>query len=344
MNIETSQPAVMKGDILSRPECVLEAARTTIPKHIVKEILIFVLVFIINSVVSGIILVIPVLYALFSSDKFSELISAAMSGADSDKMTEIAAGLESVMGGWVLILTLFVTAVGIAAAVFYCVRIEKRRVFTMGFSGRGIFGEYATGLAAGASAFSLAVLICRLTGTLNITGLSATLSPVTLLLYFLGFAVQGMSEEALCRGYLMVSVSRRYTLPVAILASSLTFSMLHLLNSGLSWLAFVNLGLFGIFAAVYFIRRGSIWGIAAFHSVWNFAQGNFFGIRVSGASVGTSVLTSELSETGSLINGGEFGLEGGIAVTLVMLAGIAILYFMKPKKESGAPGPVPEKI
>jgi hypothetical protein len=93
--------------------------------------------------------------------------------------------------------------------------------------------------------------------------------------------------------------------------------------------------LYGIFAALYFIRRGSIWGVAAFHSIWNFVQGNFFGIQVSGLKVGSSVLTSELTETGRLVNGGGFGLEGGLAVTLVLAIGIAVLYFMKPKKEDG---------
>ncbi|HHT54332.1 MAG TPA: CPBP family intramembrane metalloprotease [Clostridiales bacterium] len=133
----------------------------------------------------------------------------------------------------------------------------------------------------------------------------------------------------------MVLVSRRYSLPTAILASSVMFALAHSLNKGLSLLAFFNLVLYGIFAALYFIRRGSIWGVAAFHSTWNFVQGNFFGIQVSGLKVGSSVLTSELTETGRLVNGGGFGLEGGLAVTLVLAIGIAVLYFMKPKKEDG---------
>lgn len=55
----------------------------------------------------------------------------------------------------------------------------------------------------------------------------------------------------------------------AVIANSVIFAALHLLNPGVAPLAIVNLILFGIFASCYFIRRGNIWGIGALHSVWN---------------------------------------------------------------------------
>ena len=87
-----------------------------------------------------------------------------------------------------------------------------------------------------------------------------------------------------------------------------------------------------MFAALYFIRRGSIWGIAALHTAWNFVQGNIFGCYVSGINFYQSVFTTEIDNALSPINGGWFGPEGGLAVTAVLLIGIVTLSFMKNKE------------
>jgi membrane protease YdiL (CAAX protease family) len=129
----------------------------------------------------------------------------------------------------------------------------------------------------------------------------------------------------------MVSISRRYPVVVAIMINSIVFAMLHLLNSGISFLAFINLILYGILASLYFIKRGNIWGVAAFHSIWNFVQGNFYGIKVSGMDTGTSVFASSTEAGKAIINGGAFGLEGGLGVTIVLVIGIVMIYLMKEK-------------
>lgn len=60
--------------------------------------------------------------------------------------------------------------------------------------------------------------------------------------------------------------------------------------------------------------------------MWNFAQGNIFGISVSGMDMMGSVFSFAPTNEGELINGGTFGLEGGLAVTIVLiLATIAVL-------------------
>ena len=118
---------------------------------------------------------------------------------------------------------------------------------------------------------------------------------------------------------------------MAIIVSSVAFGALHLGNAGIAPLAFVNLVLFGIFAGVYFVKRGNIWGIAAIHSMWNFAQGNIFGILVSGNDFGTTIFTSDINENMAIINGGDFGLEGGILTTIVLLAGT--VFMMKTKQQ-----------
>ena len=179
---------------------------------------------------------------------------------------------------------------------------------------------------------SVAVLLCVVTGSLKIQGLSATFSIGVFVMFLLGYMIQGMAEEVLCRGYFLVSVSRRYPLAVGIAANAVFFAALHLLNDGISVLAFINLVLFGIFASVYFVKRGNIWGVGALHSIWNLVQGNVYGIRVSGMQSNCTILSSEMVAGRELINGGDFGLEGGLAVTIVLVAGTLIMLATKQQR------------
>lgn len=212
-----------------------------------------------------------------------------------------------------------------AVTLAFCRFIQKRRLAAIGFTKERAGKDYLIGIGIGFLLFSAAVLLCVLTGALKLEGLSGTFHIGIFVLFTIGFMLQGMSEEVICRGYLMVSIGRRYSMWVAVLSNALVFAALHLFNNGISVLAFINLALYGIFASLYFIERGSIWGVAAFHSVWNLVQGNFWGLRVSGIVTECSVFRSTLADNRALINGGAFGPEGGLAVTLVLAVGIVFL-------------------
>jgi hypothetical protein len=112
---------------------------------------------------------------------------------------------------------------------------------------------------------------------------------------------------------------------LAVLVSALLFASLHIFNLNINLVAFINLALFGVFAALYATREGSLWGIFALHSAWNWAQSNLFGMEVSGLPVRLGALIN-LKETGpDWLTGGAFGPEGGVVVTLVLLVGIVLL-------------------
>ena len=233
---------------------------------------------------------------------------------------------------------LFATAGMIGVTVLVIRFVQKRKLSTAGLS-RPFWKEYGLGLLAGFAAFALAVLIAVVTGSLRITGLSGSFAAVPFLVLFLGFLVQGFSEELLCRGCFMLSVARKNSVAAGILCNALVFAALHLLNSGIGPLPIVNLFLFGVLASLYYLWRGNLWGIAAFHSMWNFTQGNIFGILVSGGDYGVSLLTSEL--TGSaLINGGDFGMEGGLAVTAAMVIGIVLVEWRNIDRIARTPMPL----
>ena len=142
-------------------------------------------------------------------------------------------------------------------------------------------------------------------------------------LIFVGWMVQGGAEETITRGFLLPILGIRYGPLLGIAVSSLIFAMLHLLNPGISLLALVNLILFSLFAALFALFEGGLWGIAALHGMWNWVQGNLFGMRVSGLE-SSGISFFNFRNTGpDWLTGGDFGPEGGIAVTFIYLAAIS---------------------
>lgn len=311
---------------LEKPQSVLDAAKAQKGMHIALEMLVFVAVFLVATIAESIIMVPGLLIMMFTD---SDYLNAIMEG---DVAAAIEAGNALSSSDLSTVMMLFATIAMTGIVLLFCKLLQKRRMNTLGFRKKGMVKEYLCGLAGGFVLFSAAVAICVVTGSLKIEGLSSTFTLGMFLLFTLGYMLQGMAEEVLCRGYLLVSIGRRYSMMVAIWVNAVFFAMLHLLNDGISVLAFVNLVLFGVFASVYYIKRDNIWGVGALHSIWNLVQGNFYGIRVSGIQTGCSVLSSEMVEGKEFINGGAFGLEGGIAVTIVLLVGTVVLLYMKPQK------------
>lgn len=310
-------------DLFKAPAAVRQARESQKGMFLLWEILVFVAVFLVSSIIQAIFLM-PVEF--FIQFTHPEIFAAAISGDMSNYMEMVK---EITSSDLYVVASLFSTTGIILVTLLFCKLIQKRRMTSLGFVKKDMIKEYLSGFLMGFLFFTAAVLICVVTGAVKFNGFSRSFSIGMFLLFLLGYLVQGMSEEVLCRGYFMVSVSRRYPLVAGILANSLSFAALHLFNSGISVLAFVNLALFGVFASVYFLKRGNIWGIAAFHSVWNLVQGNVYGILVSGMRTQCSVFSTTMAEGKGLMNGGAFGLEGGLGVTIVLIAGICFMYTRK---------------
>lgn len=306
---------------------------------ILKVSLIFVLVFFIGNMLSSVIQSVPLtIYsfsAIFSSEEYHTLIGQLESGSISlEEYTELATSLiTSIMTSlpfWVTLITLFSTALVIVTSIVYCVKFEKRPITSMGVRKKDIAKEYLIGMGIGAGMFALSYLFAYLCGAVTIS-VNSYISPF-IILFFLGFVIQGASEEFLVRGYYMISLARDTTIPVAIGLSSIFFGLLHIANAGFTFIAFINIVLMGIFLGIYVFKRGDIWGACAIHSTWNFVQGNIFGARVSGIIIDKSVFVTTYNEDLSFISGGSFGLEGSLCVTLILLVSILLVLLVGTKK------------
>lgn len=310
---------------LEKPQTVVKAQEAQKGLNWFLEILVFLAVFVVSSI-GQILVMMPGELILLAQN--ADYRKAAAAG-DIEAATAAAAQIGS--SDLYAVFSLFATLGMTAVVILFCRLIQKRKPDTLGFVKAGMGKEYLVGIVVGFVMFSSAVLICVVTGAIKIEGISETFSIGMFILFLLGFMLQGMAEEVLCRGYVMVSIARRYSMWTAVISNAVIFAALHLLNSGISVLAFINLVLFGVFASLYFVKRGNIWGIAAVHSVWNLVQGNFWGLRVSGMVTECSVLRSTMIEGRDILNGGAFGPEGGLGVSVVLLVGICVL--LRKKKD-----------
>ena len=302
------------------------------------EMVIFILLYVISIFVEAMAMVPGLLvYIVSRPDAASWFGQAGSSGAaeslwsGSIDMDKYSALLQA-QPEWLMIYTLFAEILLIALYAGYCRLIEKRSFATMGFTKDHMFSQYVKGLLWAVVLFGGAYLLCVGTGAVHFEGVSAGMIPGYIVLYFVGYMIQGMAEEVICRGYLLVSLSRNHSVCYSVIISSGVFMAMHMSNDHVTLLSFINIFLCGLLFGLIFVERGNIWMVAALHAGWNFLQNNLFGMPVSGMAQGNSVFTTTFVDGRSLINGGAFGIEGGIAVTVVLALGIYITYRCMDRK------------
>lgn len=208
---------------------------------------------------------------------------------------------------------------------------ERRSLRTVGLEAPGWIAKYLRGAFWGLVLISAAILLPAVAGFYRLEGANLALGAAlaSTLLLLVGWIVQGAAEELLFRGFLLQIIGVRFGLLFGILISSILFAILHIFNQNINALAILNLILFGVFAALYALGDGSLWGVFAVHSAWNWAQGNVFGMDVSGLPIRLQAVI-QLKEAGpDWLTGGAFGPEGGVGVTLVLVAGIIVVLLFR---------------
>lgn len=320
----------MNSEFLPRPDFMIEAGQQKKAKRTVfLELLIFLAVYMVACFLQSMVLTWPSMAWVMTGERYDTIMEMAISGSmDFEKLYSVLLDMPE----WFTALSLFSAGLLIPVGILYCSKLEKRSVRSMGFVKEHAVTEYLLGGAVGLAMFAAAFGICAAFGGVEITGM--VLRPASipmLLLMLLAFLVQGAGEEVLLRGYFTVSLSKERSLPLCIGVSSVVFSLMHMANSGFNLLAFLNILLVGVFFALYMIKRGNLWGACAAHGMWNFVQGNFFGLPVSGINAGTSVFQSTFHAGNDLLTGGEFGLEASLPVTMVLVAAIGLICATKSR-------------
>ena len=158
------------------------------------------------------------------------------------------------------------------------------------------------------------------------------LSSSDFMLDFLLFVAIALGEELLFRGYILNNLMLSMPRMVALLISSLFFSLMHIFNSDFTWISFWDMLLGGMLLGLSYIYTKSLWFPIALHFSWNFFQGTIFGFNVSGHE--TYSLFSQSRTVDNYWNGGKFGFEGSVLSIIFQLIAIFGIWWYFNRKSN----------
>jgi membrane protease YdiL (CAAX protease family) len=229
--------------------------------------------------------------------------------------------------------------------------IEKRSFECYGLRRQGLLPDLLKGMAWGVAMLSLLVGALWVSGALVFDGVALT--PGSAIVYaaawFLAFALVGLGEEFLTRGFLQYTLARgvagivRAISPanarartIGFWVAALVFSVgvfagAHLANGGETAMGIASVAIAGITFVYALYRTGSLWWAIGFHTTWDFMQSFFYGTHDSGLAVEGHLLLSH-PVGGELISGGATGPEGSILLIPTMLLTIFIINRTLPRR------------
>ena len=159
----------------------------------------------------------------------------------------------------------------------------------------------------------------------------------TLIISFVIFVIGAANEEVIFRGYILQTFSRANLAWLAIILTSLFFASAHLQNPSATPISLANTTLAGIWFGVAYLKTRNLWFPFGLHFIWNWAQGAFLGIPVSGIKEITAApLLQQIDQGPTWLTGGHYGIEGGITCTFALIVSVGLIWFLpilKPTEE-----------
>ncbi len=212
-------------------------------------------------------------------------------------------------------------------------KVEKRPIRTLGFYRENFLSNLLKGFSLGLALFLLTLLGLVVLGQYRLESIHLNPYSLAFVVFTIPFWIlQGTAEELVTRAWLIPQLAKRTNLKVAIIISSSLFTLLHLGNPGITFLSAIDLFLFGVAMSLYLLKTDTIWGIGGIHGAWNFAQGNLFGVLVSGQSSGTSIMKFTPQGNQDWLSGGSFGIEGSIVSSIILFVLILYLAYQLKKE------------
>lgn len=211
--------------------------------------------------------------------------------------------------------------------------LKFRMPFTgLGLSLKGRGKDWLAGMLFAVVLYLLGFGLSLLLGVVEVT--DVTFDGSSLLMTWGLFLLVGAAEETMMRGFVLGRLLdggvNRF---VALFISSVSFSLMHLFNPNFEFLPFFNIMLAGVLLGASYIYTRNLCFPIALHWFWNWLQGPVLGYEVSGNRMGDSLLTLQISDA-HLLNGGNFGFEGSLLCTVLMVVGSGLIigYYERKKR------------
>ncbi len=212
--------------------------------------------------------------------------------------------------------------------------VDKRSISALGLA---YTGDSLTNVAYGASVavgcVSFAFLAAILMGYIDIRRSKLTEDYISHLPLFVGgiidFLAGSVFEEVIFRGYVFFLFYEAGGAHLAIIGSSVLFTVAHVVkHPGAPLLYVLNAFVFGMIAAAARYFTGTLWLPVGLHFGWNVVSGPIFGLPVFGKVYERGMVVSEVSGP-EWLTGGAHSLDAGFlgtaALTLAAVGLIAII-------------------
>ncbi len=211
-------------------------------------------------------------------------------------------------------------------------KLGKVKMNDLGFESTKAFSKVLIGMISGFIAISVVSFIIKTIGGVTMTYTFKPENISTILIGLVLFSFQGTYEEIVYRGYLLPHFAKKWGLLIAILVSSILFTLIHAMNPGMTVMPVMNLMIASVVFSLVYYNWGSLWIAGFAHAIWNYSQGLIYGSLISGISVEGSVMTSLPVEGKVILSGGNFGFEGSIVTSLIGIILIVVLSIIAKKK------------
>lgn len=213
-------------------------------------------------------------------------------------------------------------------AVLFILYLDCRPLSDLGFGLKGRGRDFLLGISLALLLYLLGFGTSLLLGDVEVTDVH--FDGEILLGSFCVLIVAALMEEVMIRGYILSRLMSCMNKFVALCISSFIFALMHLFNPNIAFLPIFNIFLAGLMLGAAFLYTRNLCFPITLHVFWNWLQGPVLGYEVSGAKLFPSTLTLHLPEK-NIINGGDFGFEGSIICTvlLIITTGAIIYWFEK---------------
>ncbi|MBU9728378.1 CPBP family intramembrane glutamic endopeptidase [Diplocloster modestus] len=203
--------------------------------------------------------------------------------------------------------------------------VMKRPAREMGLSSAGpVKKDCCVGMLLGIVSCTIVFFIIITAGGGHVVSLVPRITGPGVM-WIIVFVLVAFGEEILNRGFIMGALRRTRNIYFIVLVPSVIFGLLHLMNPNVTFLSVLNIILVGILFSYMYIKSGNIWMCIGYHFTWNTFQGVIYGMPVSGLNI-PGFITTEFTHD-NILNGGGFGVEGGILTTIVILLGFLFVRY-----------------
>jgi hypothetical protein len=141
--------------------------------------------------------------------------------------------------------------------------VDKESFRSLGFNLKSAGRDWAAGLLLGSVMMTAGFILLMMLKEIHWAGTNVDFS--SLLLSVVLFLAVAFNEELIFRGYILNNLMRSMNRYVALLVTSVLFSLVHLGNDSFSWFSFLTILLAGLLLGLPYIYTKSLWLPVALH-------------------------------------------------------------------------------